>query len=133
MHWLFWTSLCRTKKDGGLGFRNLECFNLAMLAKQAWRLVTSAPHLLLSRILKAKYLPRERFFTAEIADRPSTTWRAILGARAYLTQVLRRRIGNGLSTSIWGDYWFPSPSMGSIITWRPPESIFPDQVADLID
>lgn len=39
----------------GHGFQRFG-FNLAMLAKQAWRLVTE-PNLLLCRILKARYFP----------------------------------------------------------------------------
>ncbi|KAL0354202.1 UNVERIFIED_CONTAM: putative mitochondrial protein [Sesamum angustifolium] len=54
IHWLSWRKLCRNKQDGGVGFCHLKAFNLAMLAKQAWRLITS-PDSLLSRIMGAKY------------------------------------------------------------------------------
>lgn len=90
LHWLPWKLLCRTKKAGGLGLRDLECFNLALLAKQAWRIIT-CPNSLLARILKARYFPRESFFTAELGERPSLTWRSIRSARSALQPGLRRR------------------------------------------
>lgn len=53
LHWLPLSTLCHAKKCGGLGFRDIECFNLAMLAKQAWRLIT-VPSSLLALLLRAR-------------------------------------------------------------------------------
>ena len=33
IHWINWGKLCGSKKKGGMDFRNIHAFNLAMLAK----------------------------------------------------------------------------------------------------
>lgn len=54
MHWLSWKQLCLAKNDGTLGFRDLKCFNLALLAKQCWRLLHDQDSLFY-KVYRVKY------------------------------------------------------------------------------
>lgn len=49
-----WSSLCKPREGGGLGFRKFADFNLAILAKLAWWVLTNKD-CLCAEILEAKY------------------------------------------------------------------------------
>ncbi|KAL8465080.1 hypothetical protein ACS0TY_034540 [Phlomoides rotata] len=51
--WSNWDELCVGKDMGGMGFKNMHIFNLSLLGKMAWRLITDHSSLV-CRILKAK-------------------------------------------------------------------------------
>lgn len=53
MHWMAWWKMCVPKDHEGMGFQDIHCFNLALLAKQAWRLLDH-PESLCATILRAK-------------------------------------------------------------------------------
>ncbi|KAL0448798.1 UNVERIFIED_CONTAM: putative mitochondrial protein [Sesamum latifolium] len=83
IHQVSWYKLCHDLTKRGLGFRCLKEFNLALLAKQGWRILTR-PEALISRVIKAKYFEHSTFWEASKGIRSSWTWRSILAARKLL-------------------------------------------------
>jgi hypothetical protein len=65
--------MCVPKKDGGMGFRDLHAFNLAMLAKQTLRLLTRL-HTLCAQVWKAKYYPNGDLLIDGPKSGSSFTW-----------------------------------------------------------
>ena len=106
IHWLSWEKLTRSKKFGGLGFRDLYLFNQAMLSRQAWRLLT-CPETLCTQVLKAKYFPKISMLRCTARDGISYSWRSILRGVELLKEGIIWRIGNGSSVNIWSDPWLP--------------------------
>ncbi|XP_074303811.1 uncharacterized protein LOC141638297 [Silene latifolia] len=113
--WVSWSKLARPKGIGGLGFRDFRMFNLALLGKQGWRLITNSTSLW-SRLMQAKYFPDSDFMSASLGNNPSYTWRSIFEARSVLEASLRRRIGDGNDTKIWGHAWIPGTQTGRVIS-----------------
>lgn len=93
-----------SKKRGGLGFRDLHGFNLALLGKQCWNLV-SRPNTLVARVLKACYFPNCHFLQASKGRGSSYTWAGIWEAKENVKTGLRWVLGDGRSIKIHSDNW----------------------------
>ena len=130
MHWMAWWKLCIPKSEGGMGFRDLYSFNLAMLAKQCWRLVTDADSLV-ARVLKAKYYPNGSILTATPKNGSSFTWQSILKGLETFKKGYIWRIGTGEEVNIWKNPWIPASSDLKVITPRGQTVL--TRVCELID
>ncbi|XP_031127524.1 uncharacterized protein LOC116029616 [Ipomoea triloba] len=106
IHWLSWKRMCTPKCFGGLGFKDLRAFNLALLGKQGWRFLTN-PASLVARVYKARYFPNSSFVDAVIGTNRSACLRGIFAAKDLICGGIRRRIGDGTSTQVWNSPWLP--------------------------
>uniref|UniRef100_A0A803QN19 Reverse transcriptase domain-containing protein n=1 Tax=Cannabis sativa TaxID=3483 RepID=A0A803QN19_CANSA len=104
--WMSWDRMTKHKLEGGMGFRSLRDFNLAMLGKQGWRLLVKHDTLA-SKIFKARYYPQGNYLTAELGSNPSFIWSSIYATKFVVKMGLRKRIGSGSTVRITEDPWLP--------------------------
>ena len=123
--------MCLKKKDGGLGFRDLEAFNLALLAKQGWRIIQN-PNSWLHKVPKAKYFKRSCFIEAQLGNNPSYTWRSLMESESIIDRGLRWIIGNGRSVNVWRDRLLPTLDSFKVISPRGQGSVV-ERVEHLLD
>lgn len=123
-----WDRMAKHKHTGGLGFRNLRDFNISMLGKLCWRLITNEDSLV-TRIYKARYYADKNFLEASLGNSPSFIWRSVLEARKVISAGSNWRIGNGEDISILHQPWLSSEENYYISTDSP--SIVNQKVASL--
>ena len=90
-----------------MGFRDLHSFNLAILAKQGWRLLQQQESLVY-KCFKAKYFPRCSFLEATDVLNSSYVWKSLLAAQPILRKGGCWRLGNGSSIRVTMDSWIPN-------------------------
>jgi hypothetical protein len=125
IRWLAWDRMIQPKSQGGMGFRDLHAFNLAMIAKQGWNMMTK-PNSLVARLYKARYFPNSSLFDSKIGNNPSYAWRGIWKARHILMHGCRWSIGRGTSIRVTNDpwlrgndgAWIPSPHIQDVHNLR---------------
>ena len=89
---------------GGMGFRDIQAFNLALLAKQAWRLIHNT-HSLFYRVYKARYFPNCSFMDAGLGNNPSYVWRSLLAAREIIWEGAVWKVGDGRKIVVSKHKW----------------------------
>lgn len=75
------------KVEGGLGFKNLNKFNISLLAKQGWRLLDK-PMSIIACMFQACYFNGKSFLEANLGANPSFCWRSILTGQVAFDKVV---------------------------------------------
>ncbi|KAL4296237.1 hypothetical protein GQ457_12G014260 [Hibiscus cannabinus] len=99
-----WDDICLPKAAGGIWFKDLHLFNIALLGKQFWRLL-SAPGSLLYRTLRAKYFPDGDLFSASSPARSSFAWKGLHRAMLHLRDVFYWTLGIDSQVRLFRDRW----------------------------
>ena len=130
--WKSWDALCLPKRDGGLGFRKNKSFNMALLAKLAWMIVSNRNSICM-KLVRSKYKVRGDWLFMDLVKNSSPLWRAIERVKKLIAKGACFLVRDGTSINVWKDPW---------VFWvedfkaRPKnvnEQLFPIMVSSLID
>lgn len=81
-------------------------FNISLLAKQRWRIITQ-PDSLLSLVFKAKYFHEIDYMHSTLGINPSYVWRSIWATKGVLEKGVCWRVNLGDKISVMSDPWIP--------------------------
>ncbi|GKD50599.1 hypothetical protein Tco_1279575 [Tanacetum coccineum] len=129
-----WEDICLPKKEGGLGLRSLEVFNLALMTTHIWSIASNRESLWVRWIHTYKLQGRTIWDIQPKGDM-SWGWRKLLQLWEFMKPFFWVEIGNSLNASLWYDRWC---SLCPLIQYLSPRDITKEgytlqaRVADLL-
>jgi hypothetical protein len=109
--WVKWDTICRPKKEGGLGVRDLRLVNISLLSKWKWKLL-SRENELWKEVVTARYgedvIGKRSLSEIDITRLGSIWWRDLClidKNSGWFSNAIGKKVGNGNSTSFWNDQW----------------------------
>ncbi|PNX99941.1 cysteine-rich receptor-like protein kinase, partial [Trifolium pratense] len=120
--WIKWEQVCLPKEKGGLGVKNLEFFNLALLSKWKWRFLNDNDAIW-AALLRFRYGKLSSSVLTSRAlggrDLSSLWWRDIIyKGRDFsdggFSSNISCRVGNGDNIDFWNFKWFGSQAFYSL-------------------
>jgi hypothetical protein len=117
--WVKWEDVCKPKKEGGLGVRDLRLTNISLLAKWRWKLLQSENDFW-KDILVSKYgayvVGKKNLGADDISRTGSTWWSNIClldnNVRLFDDGV-DKIVGNMQRTSFWQEAWVGNQSLAA--------------------
>jgi hypothetical protein len=109
--WVKWDDICKPKKEGGLGIRDLRLVNVSLLAKWRWKLL-SHENEVWKDVMIAKYGPgsigvgdlRESR-TSRLASKWWLDICTLDKDSNWFVEAVVKEVGNGNNTLFWKEVW----------------------------
>ena len=95
-----WEDICKPKEEGGLGIRSLHDFNVALMAKHVYSLLTHKESLWVKWIHAYKLRGRS-FWDIQCTGDMSWGWRKLLQIRPIIRPYFWFHIRDGKRASAW--------------------------------
>jgi hypothetical protein len=112
--WIKWDQICLPRDKGGLGVKNLELFNLALLSKWKWRMLSDVEAMWMSLIRFRYGHPPSRLLGDVLHSnsiKESIWWKDIVDSgRGFVDDWFRSNaaciVGNGKNIGFWKFKWY---------------------------
>jgi hypothetical protein len=117
-----WIDVCKPRSQGGLGIKSLRTWNIALISKHVWNIVSGKNSLWVKWVSAYRLCDRRSAFR-NFWDLPNAkdvcwSWKKILQFRDVIREHIVCKLGNGKDTSIWFDNWFPGGPLANFISKR---------------
>ncbi|XP_026396540.1 uncharacterized protein LOC113291193 [Papaver somniferum] len=101
-----WIKVCKPKKMGGLGVKNLRCTSRALKGKWLWR-YTKENKMLWRKVVQQKPKNQEEVLIPVDDGKPQGRgmWKTILKSTNFLNEHLVFQLKNGRGIKFWVDKW----------------------------
>lgn len=102
--WHAWRKIATAKCNGGLRFRYLHGFNVALFGKHTWSFCTK-PNSLVARLFKARYFPNDHILNAKKRYGSIFIWTGIWEGKEQLRKGFRWILEDGKDFQAFRDPW----------------------------
>ncbi|GJT81127.1 RNA-directed DNA polymerase, eukaryota, reverse transcriptase zinc-binding domain protein [Tanacetum coccineum] len=117
-----WKDVCSMKNQGGLGIKSLNIWNISLIAKHIWNVVSKKDSLWVKWVNAYRLIDRSsnvrNFWDIPVLNDSSWGWRKLLQCRDVLREHFVCRIGDGSQTSVWYDNWLSLGPLSKFISNR---------------
>ncbi|GJX28615.1 putative RNA-directed DNA polymerase [Tanacetum coccineum] len=117
-----WKDVCSMKNQGGLGIKSLNIWNISLIAKHIWNVVSKKDSLWVKWVNAYRLIDRSsnvrNFWDIPVLNDSSWGWRKLLQCRDVLREHFVCRIGDGSQTSVWYDNWLSLGPLSQFISNR---------------
>ncbi|KAK1275589.1 hypothetical protein QJS04_geneDACA012807 [Acorus gramineus] len=114
-HLVDWATVCKPKKEGGLGMLDLKSMNSTLLTKWLWRWVTGQ-NVTWIRVMKDRYeghsMGEKRW--PVINAKMSSVCKGLFAERGEVERAIGWELGNGISIQFWHDRWCGEERLGDV-------------------
>ncbi|GKD29332.1 hypothetical protein Tco_1240110 [Tanacetum coccineum] len=112
-----WNVACKPKVERGLGIQSLESWNIALMSKHIWNIITHKESLWVKWIDVHKLKGRS-FWDVTVKYGSCWAWKKLLRYKGIFRDHIVHRIGDGLNTSLWFDNWHVICPLSNFISKR---------------